>query len=78
MTRAEPVGAALLRRKGILVECAASTLNSLCQRVDAGQAGIQDFTDAQIEYELMREDFREGLAEMTGQSSAWIERVLAL
>jgi hypothetical protein len=73
-----PIGEALLRRKGIVVECAASHLNSLCQRVEAGKADVADFTIAQADYEMARDDFRETLANVTGQSAAWVERVLSL
>lgn len=73
-----PIGEALLRRKGIVLECSASHLNSLCQRVEAGKADVADFVIAQSDYEMARDDFRETLANVTGQSAAWIERVLAL
>jgi hypothetical protein len=67
-----------LRRLGIGVECAAATLNGAAQRVEAKQASIGDFVIAQAKYEFVRDAFCEQLEATTGQSSAWLERVLSL
>lgn len=69
---------ARLRAEGIRIECAASTLNSLAPRVETGQAASADFTLAISDHQFVREQFRETLAQLTGQSATWIERVLAL
>ena len=67
-----------LRRLGIVLECAAATLNSVAQRVEAKQATIDEFVSAQSEYEFARAAFCQQLEVTTGQSSPWLDRVLSL
>jgi hypothetical protein len=67
-----------LRRAGIALEVAASALNAIAPRVEAGQSSVHEFERVLDTYEMARAEFRVALENSTIESPAAIERWLAL
>lgn len=77
-TEIAPAKQRTLRQAGIALEVAASALNAIAPRVEAGQSSLVDFENAVEVHSFARDEFREALHRETELSAATIERGLAL